>query len=220
MATLVLHNASKSFGKKKVLKEISFSLQTGEILGLFGRNGSGKSTLLKMLFGNLKADTIAIEIDEVSFNISEVIPKQQIAYLPQHPFLPKNLKVRDLIPMFHHDEKIQDRIFYDPHIAKLAAKQVSSLSLGALKYLEVLLLSYLPHPFLVLDEPFSMVEPLHKDTLKNFLSELKLKKGIIITDHYYTDVLDISDKNIVIKEGISIPVNDEADLHKYNYLRK
>ena len=220
MATLVLHNATKAFQKKQILKEISFKLETGSIMGLFGRNGCGKSTLLKLLFGNIKADTIALEINGHAVNISEVIPKQLIAYLPQHPFLPKQAKVRDVIIMFHTDEKAQDRIFYDPYIATMTSKNVGNLSLGETKYLEVALLSHLPHPFLMLDEPFSMVEPLHKEKLKAYLTKLTSEKGILITDHYYQDVLEISNQNMVITEGIGIPIATKEDLKKYKYLSK
>ena len=218
METLQLHNVSKNFGKKKVLQDISFQLQTGEILGLFGRNGSGKSTLLKILFGKLKATNAVVTINGNPVKTSNIIPKQWIAYLPQHPFLPKNLKVRDCIPIFHNNQEAQDRIFYDPHIASMTAKQIGSLSLGELKYLEVMLLSYLPHPFLMLDEPFSMLEPLHKEKLKSNLTHLKTTKGIIITDHYYQDVLQISTQNMIIKNGKGIIINDKEDLKEFGYI--
>ena len=220
MATLVLHNISKSFGNKKVLKEVSFTLETGEILGLFGRNGSGKSTLLKMLFGNIKADAISVEINNQALKVSAVIPKQLIGYLPQHPFLPKQTKVRDVIIMFHPNEKEQDTVFYDSHIATMTHKRTSELSLGELKYFEVVLLSQLPHPFLMLDEPFSMLEPLHKEKLKASLLDIKKTKGIIITDHYYNDVLEIATKGIVLKDGIGYEVYNEEDLKEFEYLRK
>lgn len=218
MATLVLHSATKYFQKKQILKEVSFKVETGTIFGVFGRNGCGKSTLFKMLFGNLKADSISLEINDHVVHISEVIPKQLIGYLPQHPFLPNQSKVRDCILMFHSDEKNQDRIFYDPNIAIMTAKQIGDLSLGEKKYLEVVLLSLLPHPFLLLDEPFSMVDPLNKEKLKSYLQDLKATKGIIITDHYYHDVLEISNQNMVIADGIGIAITNEADLKKYKYL--
>ena len=218
MATLVLHNVSKKFKSKQVLKQVDFSLKTGEIIGLFGRNGSGKSTLLKILFGNIKADSIAIEINDNALNISEVIPNQIIAYLPQHQFLPQQMKVRDVIIMFHTGEREQDAVFYDPHIATMTHKKTNELSLGELKYFEVVLLSQLPHPFIMLDEPFSMLEPLHKEQLKRKLVELKKTKGIIITDHYYNDVMEIATKNMVIKNGESFPVNSVTDLKEYDYL--
>ncbi len=215
---LQLYSASKSFGNKKVLKEISFTLECGEILGLFGRNGSGKSTLLKMLFGTLKADEISFSINGNTVKPSEVIPNQLIAYLPQHPFLPKQMKVRDVIPMFHKTEAMQDAVFYDPYIATMTHKQTGALSLGELKYFEVVLLSHLSHPFLLMDEPFSMLEPLQKEKLKEFLLKLKRHKGVLVTDHYYHDVLDVSDKNIVLKNGIAHKINNEADLRKFEYL--
>ena len=220
MERLQLYSASKSFGKKEVVKEVFFSVHRGELLGLFGRNGSGKSTLLKLLFGTLKADQISFSIDGDAIKPSEVIPKQLISYLPQNPFLPKLLKVRDVIPLFHPSEAKQDVVFYDPHIASMTHKEISTLSLGELKYFEVVLLSHLPHPFMMLDEPFSMLEPLHKERLKEFLHNLKQQKGIIVTDHYYHDVLEITDNNIVLKDGIAHNASTEEDLKKFEYLIK
>ena len=173
MAIFKLHNASINFGEKVVLKEISFSLKTGEILGIFGRNGCGKSTLLKMIFGTLKKGLVSVSIDGKNFNLSENISAEHIAYLPQHSFLPKNIKVRDLIPIYFSDGKKQDNIFYDPLIAKIATKKVKELSLGQVRYLEVLLIGNLNHPFLMLDEPFSMIEPLFKIEIKNLLNKIK-----------------------------------------------
>jgi lipopolysaccharide export system ATP-binding protein len=201
-----------------VLKDVSLTLKRGELLGLYGSNGSGKSTLLKLLFGTLKADQIVFSIDEKEIHPSEVIPKQLIAYLPQHPFLPKNMKVRDVIPIFHSSEAKQDIIFYDLHIATLTHKKIGMLSPGESKYFEAVLLAHLPHPFLYMDEPFSMLEPIHKESLKRLLLELKKQKGILVTDHYYQDVLEISDQNIVLKNGVANVINTEDDLRKFKYL--
>lgn len=218
MAIFKLHNAAISFGKKEVLKEVSFSLKTGEVLGIFGRNGCGKSTLLRMIFGTIKKGSISISMDGVKFNPSSNITSECIAYLPQHSFLPKNIKVRDLIPIYFSEEKKQDTIFYDLQIAKLTAKKVGELSLGQIRYLEVLLVGNLDHPFMMLDEPFSMIEPLFKIEIKNLLNKLKLEKGIIITDHYYEDVLDITTQNLLIKNGTGIHIESKEDLKKLEYL--
>lgn len=201
-----------------MVQEVSFTLERGELLGLFGRNGSGKSTLLKLLFGTLNADAISFSIDGKTVKPSEVIPKQLISYVPQHPFLPKQMKVRDVIPLFHRSEAKQDAVFYDPHIATMTHKTIGTLSLGELKYFEVVLLAHLPHPFIFMDEPFSMLEPLHKEKLKGFLLSLKQHKGILVTDHYYLDVLEVSDKNIVLKDGVAHPITSEYDLRKFKYL--
>ncbi len=195
-------------------------MKTTDILGVFGRNGCGKSTLLKMIFGTQMKGSIKISIDGLSFNPSKNISTEGIAYLPQHSFLPKNLKVRDVIPIYFSEEKKQDVIFYDPLIAKLAAKKVGELSLGQVRYLEVLLVGNLNHTFIMLDEPFSMIDPLHKDEIKKLLNTLKAEKGIIITDHYYEDVLDITTQNLLIKNGIARKIESKEDLQKLEYLSK
>jgi ABC-type multidrug transport system ATPase subunit len=220
LATLKLHNATINFDEKEVLKDVSFTVKTGEILGVFGRNGCGKSTLLKMIFGTLKKGFIDISINEIPFKPSRNITEEKIAYLPQHPFLPKNIRVRDLIPIYFFEEEKQDAIFYDPLIALLAAKKVGTLSLGQVRYLEILLVGNLDHPFIMLDEPFSMIEPLYKIEIKNLFNKLKIEKGIIITDHYYEDVLSITSKNILIKNGCSENFKSTEDLRKLAYLGK
>ena len=218
MARLEIHKATKSFGKKDILTNVSFSCETGEILGIFGRNGCGKSTLLKIIFGTLKANKIEITIDGLSINPSEAIPTKRIAYLPQHSFLPVNNKVRDIIPMYYKSQKKQDAIFYDPQIAQISAKKVGELSIGQLRYFQVLLIGNLDREFLLLDEPFSMIDPLYKVKISELLSQLKQEKGIIITDHYYQDVLNIATKNMIIKNGLSQAISFEEELINLGYL--
>ena len=218
-SALQLYYARKSFGRKKVLQDVSFTLAQGEILGVFGRNGSGKSTLLKILFGTLKPDAIDVMINDIPIIPKAVIPERHIAYLPQDPFLPKHLKVRQVIPLFYEDGDEQDRIFRARYVEKMAAQKVGTLSLGERRYLELLLIAHLEHPFLLLDEPFSMIEPLYKEEIKKVLFSLKAKKGILLTDHYYQDVLDIADKNVVLTKGELHAVNTKENLQKLGYLR-
>jgi len=218
LAIFQLYKARKSFGEKEVLKNISFTCETGEILGIFGRNGCGKSSLLKLIFGALKANEIDMRINGVSLKPNEVITKKRIAYLPQHSFLPRNLRVRDIIPIYFQSQEKQDAIFYDPLIAQIAARRVEELSIGQLRYFQVLLIGNLDREFLLLDEPFSMIDPLYKDKICEFLEHLKQEKGIVITDHYYRDVLGISTKNIIIKDGINQVIHSEEELQKMGYL--
>lgn len=216
---LKLSKAEKSFGKKTVLQQVSFELKTGEILGLFGSNGSGKSTLLKMLFGVQKG-TIDFSLYGEKTKASEVIESELIAYVPQHPFLPESAKVRDIIPMYFSEAAQQDKIFYDPTIAAFDHNRIRELSQGQRKYFETILVGNLDHPILMLDEPFSMLEPLQIEALKKFLLQKKKEKGILITDHYYSEVLDISDINIVLKDGIGYPISSRDELVQFEYLRK
>lgn len=214
-----LSRVCKSFGKKPILIDVSFTLNKGEILGLFGKNGCGKSTLLKIIFGTVKADVLDLKLDGLAIDPKGIIPQQHIGYLPQDSFLPKHLKVRELIPLFYEDGDDQDVIFRAPFIEKIAKRKAGTLSIGELRYLELLLIANLNHPFLLLDEPFSMIAPLYKEKIVEFLLTLKDKKGIIITDHYYLDVLTVSTKNLLITQGISAPINNACDLVTLGYLR-
>ena len=220
MANIELLKVSKSFGKKVILKDVSFTLETGEILGIFGKNGCGKSTLLKMIFGTLRASKIELSFNHKPLNPSQVILQKKIAYLPQHSFLPKNSRVRDIIPIYFKSQEKQDRIFYDVQIAQISAKKVGELSIGQLRYFQVLLVGNLDREFLLFDEPFSMIDPLYKEKISNLLLKLKQHKGILITDHYYEDVLRISTKNILIKNGFSTIIKSKEELKKMGYLSK
>lgn len=218
MNTLEVNNVTKSFGKHYVLSATGFSCNTGEIVGLFGRNGSGKSTLLKLLFGTLKANAINIKYNNEPLSPKSVITSGKIGYLPQDPFLPKGLKVRSIIPMFYPTSNDQDLIFQAPFVDRFDSKKIGQLSLGQLRYLEVLLVGNLEHPFLLLDEPFSMIEPLYKEAIKTLLKKLTFYKGIIVTDHYYKDVLDITHRNYLLKDSKLIVITKEEDLIALEYL--
>lgn len=217
--TLKLYYARKRFGRKEILSQVSFELAQGEIIGLFGRNGSGKSTLLKILFGTLNANALDLRLNGLPIQPKKDLAAQHIGYLPQDNFLPKHLKVRDVIPLFYTDGDEQDIIFRADFIEKIATQKVGTLSMGQKRYLELLLVAHLPHPFLLLDEPFSMIEPLYKEVIQEFLISLKAKKGILLTDHYYSDVLKISDHNIVLMNGASQPIETEGDLKTMGYLK-
>lgn len=219
MNTLEILNVKKSFKQQVILDDFSLTCATGDIIGIFGRNGAGKSTLLKLIFGILKADAIDIRINTKYFNQKSIIPSKKIGYLPQHTFLPPEKKVRDIIAMFFADGKKQDKIFYAPKVSSFETVKAGALSQGQLRYLEILIIGNLDHPFILLDEPFSMIEPIYKSFIKAFLTELKHKKGIILTDHYYQDVLEITEKNFIIKNAKKFEIKSKDDLVEHNYLK-
>ena len=215
--TLQVKSISHSFGDRSVFLNTDIACKTGEIIGILGRNGTGKSTLFKILFGTLKPASIAIHLDErlmrksASFN-------SFIGYHPQEIMLPKGLKVSDLISIYIRDKNRQDKIYCSYGIANIQNERVRNLSLGQQRYLQFLLVLNLDHHFVLLDEPFSMVEPLYKDLIKEKLIEYKSNKGFIITDHYYLDILDVSDKLCLIKDEKIIPVSKSEDLVMLGYL--
>lgn len=219
MHQLKITGLNKSYGKKTILKNVNLDCSVGEIIGIFGRNGSGKSTLLKLIFGTIKADSISIKINSEIIPQTAVIASKKIGYLPQDTFLPKEWKVQEIIPFFFPNGEDQDKIFYSKNVSNFEKTKVGNLSLGQLRYLELLIIGNLKHEFIMLDEPFSMIEPIYKEVIKSLLLELKKTKGIILTDHYYNDVLEITDKNFIIKDTEKIEIVDKNDLIKYDYLR-
>lgn len=204
-------------GAKAILNNISLECNTGDVLALFGRNGSGKSTLLKLLFGSLKfqTGTIAFNGKLIKSNIKEKI----MAFSHQQVFLPNSAKVRNVIPLYYPDGEDQNKIFYAPGINKIEKQKIGALSLGERKYLQFLLVINLPHPFVLLDEPFSMIDPLYKDLIKNSIIEAsENNKGIILTDHYYEDVFKVTKQCFLIKEGDIQSIESLTELAESGYI--
>ncbi len=141
-----------------------------------------------------------------------------IAYHHQEVFLPKTTTVRNLIPLYIPDGEKQNKLFYDKRINKIENQKVGVLSIGEQRFLQFLLILNLDHYFVLLDEPFSMVEPLYKDLIKEKIEEYKKQKGFIITDHYYVDVLQVANIKKVIKDGEMKNVTKDTDLIDFGYL--
>jgi len=219
MAHLNIKNLSHSFGKTLLLDQVELDCKTGDVIALYGSNGTGKSTLLKTIFGNLKADCISLTIDGVTIQPNKVIDSKKIAYLPQESFLPKSLIVRELIPLCLTSLEDQEKVFYAPKVSSFDMEKVGNLSTGQLRYLEILLIANLDHDFLLLDEPFSMLEPSMKMIIKEKIHDWSATKGIILTDHYYEYVMDVAHSNFLLKDQKLMEVDDVEDLRRLGYLR-
>lgn len=214
---LELKSIGFSYGRKNILKNVSLVCMTGDIIGIFGRNGSGKSTLLRIIFGTLNAKSGQVILNDKAGDKNGVLNKY-IAYHHEQIFLPQDITVRSLIPLYFPKGSDQDNIFYDSRISKIERQKVGTLSLGEQKYLQFLLLINLNHDFVLLDEPFTLMEPLLKNAMKEKIIENKFRKGFIITDHYYLDVLEIATKKMVISDNTIWPVLKDEELADSGYL--
>lgn len=211
-----IKTVTHSFGSRDILSNISLECNTGEVTAIMGRNGAGKSTLFNILFGTLKPNNADIYFDNNQFKYGDNL-SNFIGYHTQEIMLPKYTKARDVIAMYLPLQK-QNKVFYSPGIHAMETKRINELSLGQQRYLQLLLLINLDHPFIILDEPFSMVEHFYRELIKEKIMEYKAHKGFLITDHYYRDVLEIADKVNLIKDGKMIPILKSADLIDLEYL--
>ena len=189
----------KSFGDNQVLTDIFLRCHTGDIVGLLGRNGSGKSTLLKVLYGTLYTDCKHISVNDES--LDRPFKKQGIvSFLPQDNFLPKDLTVKKTIKLFDH--QIDDSEFLDDQVlSKVYYTKIRNLSGGESRYLEIKLILSIDSQFVFLDEPFNGISPIHAELVKDMIRKHSNKKGIILTDHDYRNVLDVANIYMILHDG-------------------
>jgi lipopolysaccharide export system ATP-binding protein len=213
---LEVDSIRKSFGTNQVLTDIYLRCEPGDIIGLLGRNGSGKSTLLKIIFGTLYTDNKFIRINNRIFD-QPFKTKNNIAYLPQDNFLPKNLTVKQAAAVYSDDFDLN--VFLDDEVLqKVTGTKIHSLSGGESRYLEVKLLLNLNTLFVLLDEPFNGISPVHIDLLKTMISNSSSKKGIILTDHDYRNVLDVAKKYYLLFDGGLRRMETRQDLIDWGYI--
>jgi ABC-type multidrug transport system ATPase subunit len=206
----------KEFGTNQVLTDISLKCQPGDIIGLLGRNGSGKSTLLKIIFGTLYTDYKFIRLN------GEVLDqpfksKNKISFLNQDNFLPKNLTVSQIVN-FYSDNPGKNGFLDDEILEKVADTKIKNLSGGELRYLEVKLILNLDSGFVLLDEPFNGISPIHIDIIKEMIIEKSRKKGIILTDHDYRNVLDVANRYYLLFDGGLKSIRSKEDLIEWGYI--
>jgi ABC-type multidrug transport system ATPase subunit len=215
---LEIDSVQKKFDYKSILSDVYLKCKTGEIIGLLGRNGSGKSTLLKIIFGILDADFKFVRIDEVIKNRTSDLFKD-ISYLSQDNFIPNSFSVKKAIELSIESQKIKS--FYDDEmIRSITDKKINHLSGGELRYLEIKLILLNPSKFVLLDEPYNGLSPIMIDKINQLIIENSNKKGIIITDHNYENVIKISSKLILMKEGKAFHLKDKNELINRGYLRE
>jgi ABC-type multidrug transport system ATPase subunit len=204
---------------RTLLSDIYLQCRTGEVVGLLGRNGTGKSTLLKVLFGTQSTPDRNIRIDGQTIPPAALRGKW-IAYLPQHSFLPSSLSIRRIIQLYIPDPAAAKQVAQDERIKPHLRKNATSLSGGELRYLEILLLLHLPAPFVLLDEPFSGIEPIYQQRVIDLIAQHREKKGFIITDQVYRGVVDLSDRLVLLENGRAVGLKQKDELETRGYLPK
>ena len=215
---LEIDSIQKKFDLITILSDVYLKCETGDILGLLGRNGSGKSTLLQIIFGILKADFKFIRVDGVvNSKTSELF--NEISYLSQDNFLPRNFRVAKVIALSIKKDKIND-FYSDETITTLKNKSIGELSSGELRYLEIKLVLSNSSKFVLLDEPYNGLSPLLIEKINDLILKNAAQKGIIITDHNYESIIGISTRLTLLKEGKLHHIKNKEELVEKGYLSR
>jgi ABC-type multidrug transport system ATPase subunit len=213
---LEVDSVRKQFDNKLVVSDVYLKCETNEVIGLLGRNGSGKSTLLKIIFGIVSAENKCIRIDGVVKNkVAQLL--KEISYLHQEQFIPNHLTVKKAISLSISIEKTTG-FLEDTMIQSILDKKISYLSSGELRYLEIKLVLFNPSKFVLLDEPYNGLSPIMVEKVNQLIKDNSSKKGIVITDHDYENVIGISTELLLMKEGKVHTVKDKMDLMEKGYL--
>ena len=218
MSLLKVENVSKSYDGKKVIDDVSFTVESGKIVGILGKNGCGKTTILKMINDLLTIDQGSITVDGKKVGVET---KAIISFLPERTYLESSQKVIDAINFFA--DFYQD---FDVERAKSLLKDLdldenaslSKMSKGMKEKVQLVLVMSRRAKLYILDEPLGGVDPSTRDyILKTILSNFGEDSSLIITTHIISDVEKILDQAIFI-DGGKIKIQGEADelRQKYN----
>lgn len=212
---LEVDNIELSFDNKRILYGVYLKAETGKVTGVLGRNGSGKTCLLRIIFGDLNSKYKNIRLDG-KYQKKALYKGNSIAYLPQQQLLPNSMKIYKAFHLFKVDWNEFIKQFDSFEMYQNTRANV--LSSGELRVVETYLILNSKNKIILLDEPFSFIAPLYIEKFKKCIAERKKEAAILITDHFYRDILDVSDSVYFLKNGYSKLIKSKKDLENEGYL--
>lgn len=199
---LELRNISKKFGKKEVIKDVSFSIRPGEITCLIGENGSGKTTLMNMLMKLLPNESGEFLIDNEPITFNDF---NRISYIPDQIIVLKQMTIQEALDFM--------ATYYSSFNAKKADEmleffklnrtdRINHLSKGNVAKVNLLLGLSLDTDYVLMDEPFSGIDLLTREEIANvFTTKMLENRGVLISTHEINDIEMLIDKVVMLKDG-------------------
>ena len=211
MSTLTATDLRKSYSGRLVVGGVSVNVNAGEVVGLLGPNGAGKTTSFYMIVGLIRPDSGKVEIDGEEITGLPVYARARkgIGYLPQEASVFRNLTVRENINLVWEEtgkrkqaKTLTDELLEQFKITHIAETKGYALSGGERRRVEIARALTLKPKFILLDEPFSGIDPIAVADIQSMIHELKARGyGILITDHNVRETLSITDRTYLIHDG-------------------
>ena len=212
MPELNIQNIRKQYNKNIVVKDISLSVKSGEVIGLLGPNGAGKTTSFYMIVGLVSADHGSISIDNKNLSKMPIHSRSKlgISYLPQEPSIFRKLTISEnilsILELRDIPEEIRKKklesLLNELNIEHIKNNQAVSLSGGERRRVEIARCLATDPKFILLDEPFAGIDPIAVLDIQKIITHLaSLGIGILITDHNVRETLGICDRAYIVNQG-------------------
>ena len=228
---ITAENLAKAYKGRRVVDGVSFSLDQGEVVGLLGPNGAGKTTTFYMITGLVQPTEGRVLFD------SEVVTgwpmyrraRAGVGYLAQESSVFRNLNVEDNIRLVleaagKSHKEIEEKVAQltrDLHIDKIARSKGRVLSGGERRRVEIARALATEPKFILLDEPFTGIDPVTIEELQAIIARLSRQKiGILITDHNVAATLSITDRNYILIDGKIIAEGDRRAIESNELVRR
>lgn len=213
--TMLVDSVHLEFGSHVVLQSAYITSTSGRVTGLLGRNGSGKSCLFKSIMGGIKPQNLFVRFnDEPNTDYPHI--GNRVKYLPQNLFIPSRTSLDEAFKLYGVD--YDELVRFSVKFHRFQHRAFGELSGGEARLVELFLVLNAESDFCILDEPFSNIAPVHVERVQEMIQEKKRHKGIIISDHLYEEIIEITDELFVLHDGYTFPIKGKDDLIKHGYI--
>ncbi len=214
-------NVTKVYGDKKAVDDISFTVNSGEIVGFLGPNGAGKSTTMNIITGYLSSSSGTVTVDGCEILDDPKGVKSKIGYLPEIPPLYVDMTVRKYLEFMYNLKKIKlDRDTHIDDVCRLVKisqvedRVIKNLSKGYRQRVGLAQALLGNPPVLILDEPTVGLDPKQIIEIRNLVKSLGKKHTVILSSHILSEVQAICDRVLIISNGKIVADSPTEDLAK------
>ncbi len=212
MAILRTESLCKTYHGRKIVDDLSVSLNLGEVVGLLGPNGAGKTTSFYMIVGLISADSgrVLLQNEDITDLPMYQRARRGISYLPQEPSVFRKLTVEEnllaileTLPIPEHERRERlEQLIDQLGLETVRLNKAYQLSGGERRRVEIARSLVISPQFLLLDEPFSGIDPKQVLELQRIIARLQESGiGILITDHNVRETLSVTDRAYIINNG-------------------